>query len=41
MGEGSEKMVQSMMFEMPLGALVTFGALSLEQLDGIIAMLNC
>lgn len=40
MGEGSEKMVQSMMFEMPLGALVTYGAMTSEQLDGVIAMLN-
>ena len=40
MGEGSEKMVQSMMLEMPLGALVTYGAMSFEQLDGLIAMLN-
>ncbi|MCM1193120.1 MAG: glycoside hydrolase family 3 C-terminal domain-containing protein [Lachnospiraceae bacterium] len=40
MGEGSEKMVQSMMFEMPLGALVTYGVMNFEQLDGLIAMLN-
>ena len=33
-------MVQSMMLEMPLGALVTYGAMSFEQLDGLIAMLN-
>ena len=40
MGEGSERMVQSMMQEMPLGALVTYGAMTFEQLDGLIAMLN-
>lgn len=40
MGEGSEKMVQSMMFEMPLGALVTYGVMTSEQLDGLIGMLN-
>lgn len=40
MGEGSEKMVQTMMSEMPLGALVTYGAMTFEQLDGLIAMLN-
>ena len=40
MGEGSEKIVQSMMFEMPLCSLVTFGALTFEQLDGLIASLN-
>lgn len=40
MGEGSEKMVQTMMFEMPLGALITYGAMTSEQLDGLIMMLN-
>lgn len=40
MGEGSEKMVQNMMFEMPLGALVSYGRMSAQQLDGLIAMLN-
>lgn len=40
MGEGSEKMVQKMMFEMPLGALVSYGRMSREQLDGMINMLN-
>lgn len=40
MGEGSEKMVQTMMFEMPLGALVTYGAMTSQQLDGLIMMLN-
>lgn len=40
MGEGSEKMVQKMMTEMPLSNLVTYGAMSLEQLDSLIADLN-
>lgn len=40
MGEGSEKMVQNMMFEMPLGALVSYGRMTAQQLDGLIAMLN-
>lgn len=40
MGEGSEKMVQTMMFEMPLGAMVTYGAMTNAQLDGLIRMLN-
>lgn len=40
MGEGSEKMVQNMMFEMPLQAIVTFGRITGEQLDGLLQMLN-
>lgn len=40
MGEGSEKMVQKMMIEMPLSNLVTYGAMTLEQLDGLISVLN-
>lgn len=40
MGEGSNKIVQSMMFEMPLGSLVTYGAMNSQQLDGLIASLN-
>jgi len=40
MGEGSEKAVTRMMQEMPLGALVTYGAMNEQQLNGIIAMLN-
>ncbi len=40
MGEGSEKMVQTMMFEMPLGSLVTYGAMTNQQLDGLIRTLN-
>lgn len=37
MGEGSEKMMQNMMFEMPLGALVSYGRMSASQLDALIA----
>lgn len=40
MGEGSDRMAQSMMTEMPLGAIVTFGRMTNEQLDGLIDMLN-
>ncbi len=40
MGEGSEKMVQQMMQEMPLSNLVTYGLMTFQQLDGLIAMLN-
>lgn len=40
MGEGSDKMVRNMMMEMPLGALVSYGRMSAQQLDGLIAMLN-
>ncbi|EOS38385.1 hypothetical protein C808_02586 [Lachnospiraceae bacterium M18-1] len=40
MGEGSEKMVQKMMIEMPLGALVTYGSMTFEQLDDLLKMLN-
>ena len=40
MGEGSDKIVKSMMYEMPLGSLVTYGAMSFEQLDELIASLN-
>ena len=40
MGEGAENMMQNMLFEMPLGALVSFGMMKKEQLEGIIAMLN-
>ncbi len=40
MGEGSEKMVQNMIREMPLSNLVTYGAMTFEQLDGLIYMLN-
>ncbi len=40
MGEGSDKIVRSMMFEMPLGSLVTYGVMTSAQLDGLIAALN-
>lgn len=40
LGEGSEVMVQKMMQEMPLGALVSYGRMTQEQLDSVIAMLN-
>lgn len=40
MGEGSEKIMQNMMFEMPLGALVSYGRMSAAQLDAMIASLN-
>lgn len=40
MGEGSEKMVQKMMVEMPLSNLVTYGAMTMQQLDGLIFTLN-
>jgi beta-glucosidase len=40
MGEGSEKMMQKMMFEMPLGSLVSYGRMSAAQLKSLIASLN-
>lgn len=40
MGEGSDRMVQTMMMEMPLGSIVTFGRMTSEQLDGLLVMLN-
>lgn len=40
MGEGSDKVVKSMMTEMPLGSLVTYGVMTFQQLDGLIASLN-
>lgn len=40
LGEGSQEMMQNMMFEMPLGSLVAFGVMSDEQLEGMIAMLS-
>ncbi len=40
MGEGTDKMMQAMMLEMPLGALVSFGRMKQEQLDGLIASLQ-
>lgn len=40
MGEGSDKIVKSMMTKMPLGSLVTYGVMTFQQLDGLIASLN-
>ena len=40
MGEGSAKMMQNMMLEMPLRSIVSFGRMTMEQLDGLLAMLN-
>ena len=40
LGEGSVEMAKSMMVEMPLGSLVSFGVMSEEQLDGLITLLN-
>ncbi len=40
MGEGGDKMLRQMMNDMPLGALVTYGALTDEQLDGLLQALN-
>ena len=40
MGEGSDKMMQKMMEEMPLGATVSYGAMTAEQLDELLMMLN-
>lgn len=40
MGEGSGKMMQKMMEEMPIGATVSYGAMTAEQLDGLLMMLN-
>jgi beta-glucosidase len=40
MGEGSEKIMQQMMFDMPLGSLVSYGRMTGGQLKGLIAALN-
>jgi len=40
LGEGSAKMMEVMMLEMPLGSLAGFGAISMEQLEEMITMLN-
>ena len=39
-GEGSEKMMQNMMLDMPLGSLVSYGRMTSKQLKGLIASLN-
>lgn len=35
-----DKIVKSMMTEMPLGSLVTYGVMTFPQLDDLIDMLN-
>lgn len=40
MGEGSEKMIQSMISEMPLRSMVTFGRMTMQELEGLLDMLN-
>lgn len=40
MGEGSEQMAANMMMEMPLQSLISFGRMTVEQLDGLLTMLN-
>ena len=40
LGEGSAKMMESMMEEMPLATLMSFGGMSKEQLEDIVQMLN-
>ncbi|MCM1026285.1 MAG: glycoside hydrolase family 3 C-terminal domain-containing protein [Roseburia sp.] len=39
MGEGTSKMMQAMMMEMPLGALVSYGRVTEEQLEGMLQSL--
>ena len=40
MGEGSERMMQQMMLDIPLGALVSYGRLTPEKLNALIETLN-
>ncbi len=40
MGEGSDKIVENMMYEMPLQSIVTFGRMTENQLDNLLQMLN-
>lgn len=40
MGEGADRMVANMMFEMPLGALVSYGRMRREELADLIAIIN-
>lgn len=40
MGEGSAEMLRNMMLEMPLGAILRFGQMTEEQLDGMLDILN-
>lgn len=40
LGEGGAEMARRMMLEMPLGALAAFGNVPMDQLQGMVAMLN-
>lgn len=40
LGDGGAKMAQKMMFEMPLWSSVSFGRMTMEQLDGLPEALN-
>lgn len=40
MGEGSERMMQQMMLDIPLGALVSYGRLTPDKLNSLIESLN-
>jgi len=40
MGAGAKRMRERMMMEMPLDSLVSYGRMTDEQLDGLLAMLN-
>ena len=40
LGEGGAEMARRMMMEMPLGSLATFGNVPMEQIQGMLAMLN-
>jgi beta-glucosidase len=40
LGEGADEMVKAMMLEMPLKSAVNFGAMTEEQLQGLLAALN-
>jgi beta-glucosidase len=40
MGAGARRMREKMMMEMPVGSLVSYGRMSDEQLDRLLAMLN-
>ncbi len=40
MGAGAKRMRNQMMFEMPLGSLVSYGRMTDEQLDNLLSMLN-
>ncbi len=40
LGEGAEAIAQSMMREMPLSGMVTFGAITQQQLDEMLKQLQ-